>query len=81
MKYLHYGAGYGKTYEHPLLKEYKKKIQKDFYILEPFESEEDVIETLKLSLENGKTFYHNAKPYMKQNMKEYVEKLKNGVKY
>ena len=81
MKYLIFGSVYGVLYKNPLYDEYKRKIQEDLELSEPFENEDDVIETLKLSLENGKTFYENAKPYMKKQMEDIENNIENGVRY
>ncbi len=76
-KYSHYGAGFCCRYKHPPYDKYLRKIGKldivDSFISD--EEEQDVIETLRLSLKNRKNFYANAKPYMKKKMKQYVKDL------
>lgn len=81
-KYNHYGAGRGKRFEHPLYDEYLKKIDGKFTITLLYQNdkeENDILETLKLSIENGKDFYTNAKPYMKEKMEEYNKLLEEGA--
>lgn len=77
-EYSVYGRGYGKLFEHPLYEEYKNKIDKYLIIFEQeFSNKElkNILDTLRLSLENGKDFYSNAKSYMKKKMEEYNESL------
>lgn len=77
-EFTHYGPGYGKRFEHPLYSEYLEKSDKGLIIIEWEMTEKetnDILETLKLSLENGKDFYTNAKPYMKEEMEGYNKLL------
>lgn len=81
-EYSVYGGGYGKLFEHPLYEEYKNKIDKCLTLFEGEFSDkelEDILDTLKKSLENGKDFYTNAKPYMKKQMEEYNNLLNDGA--
>lgn len=81
-EFTHYGPGYGERFEHPLYDEYLEKIDKALSIVKNFLSEreiQDVIETLEKSLKNGKDFYTNAKPYMKEQMEEYNKLLEEGA--
>lgn len=81
-EFTHYGPGYGKRFEHPLYDEYLEKIDKALSIVKNFLNEieiQDVIETLEKSLKNGKDFYTNAKPYMKEQMEEYNKLLEEGA--
>lgn len=81
-KYSVYGGGYGKSFEHVLYEEYENKIDRHLIIFEQeFSDEElkDILDTLKKSLENGKDFYSNAKPYMKEKMEEYNKMLDEGI--
>lgn len=83
-EFTHYGAGFGKRFEHSLYDEYLKKVDRGLSIIDNQLTEEeieDVIETLKISLENGKDFYSNAKLYMKEKMEEYSKLLEDEIKY
>ena len=73
--------GYGPRYESKLYEEYLKKIDNELQINDEFDEAEtkDIEMVLKLSLENGKSFYENAKPYMKKIMEEYQERLYEGT--
>lgn len=63
---------------HPLLDEYNEKIG-ELSIIEGYEPEEKILEVLRISLENGKTFYANAPLKMKRQMEEYEKQLWDGV--
>lgn len=81
-EFTHYGAGFGKRFEHSLYEDYLAKIDKGLCIIENQLTEkeiDDVVEILKVSLENGKDFYSNAKPYMKEKMEEYNKLLDEEV--
>lgn len=81
-EFTHYGAGFGKRFEHSLYDKYLEKIDKGLCIIKNQLTEkeiDDVVETLKVSLENGKDFYSNAKPYMKEKMEEYNKLLDEEV--
>lgn len=69
----------GYLLENELYDEYREKIDKGLIILDDeysAEELEDIIETLKLSLENGEDFYKNAKPYMKRRKAEIENLIK-----
>lgn len=81
-KFTHYGVGFGYRFQHPLYDEYLEKIDKALSINENYLNEkeiQDIIETLEKSLKNGKDFYTNAKPYMKEKMEEYNKVLEEGT--
>lgn len=77
-EFTHYGPGHGKRFEHSSYSQYLEKIDKGLMIIEWEMTEKetnDILETLELSLKNGKDFYTNAKPYMKAKMEEYNKLL------
>lgn len=79
-----YGGGFGMRFKHPLYDEYCDKIDSHLNIFDhDYSNEElqDILDTLKKSLDNGKDFYSNAKPYMKEEMEEYNRLLEEGVKF
>ena len=79
-----YGGGFGVRFEHPLYDEYREKIDSHLNIFDhdySNEGLEDILDTLKKSLDNGKDFYSNAKPYMKEEMEEYNRLLEEGVEF
>lgn len=83
-EYSVYGGGYGISFQHPLYEEYRNKIDKNLVIFEKEYSEkelQDILDTLKKSLENKKDFYTNAKPYMQEKMEEYNKLLAEGILY
>lgn len=79
MKY--YGEGFGRLYTSDLLEEYIDRIE-DLNILEPFDASEKEIESiLERSLRNGKTFYENAPENIREDMRLYEKRLREGVDY
>ncbi len=78
-QHTYYGGIYGARFENPLYDEYLDRIDKALHITETStkNEEKDVIEVLKKSLENGKDFYSNAKPYMKKNMESLTKILED----
>lgn len=78
-KHTCYPGGFCKAYNHELVKEYRKKIGELDLGNITEENEQDVLNTLKKSLENGKSFYHNAPKYIQKVMEEYTELEEMGV--
>lgn len=78
MKYTHFGASRGIRYESPLYSLYEKEVGQ-LTLIEIFDEETiaDVEDALEKSLDNKKTFYENAKPYIKKEMEDYEKKLNN----
>lgn len=81
-KYTNFGV-WGKIFKHKLYDKYRDEIDPNLELTEPKDEkiEKDIIETLKFSLENKKDFYTNAKPYMKEMMKDYEKALNEDIKF
>lgn len=83
-KYSVYEGGFGERFTHPFYEEYIKKIDKYLIIFDKDYSNEeleDILNTLKISVENGKDFYTNAKSYMKKKMEEYNKSIEEEIMY
>lgn len=83
-QFTYYGAGFGILFKNSLYDEYLNKIDRALTIIaDGLETEEidDVLEVLKTSLENGKDFYTNAKPYMREKMEEYKKRIEEGCEF
>lgn len=81
MKYNEYMRGYGPRYQSEWYSQYLEKIDNQLEINDEFDEAEtkDIEKVLKLSLENRKSFYENAKPYMQKIMEQYVENVENEI--
>lgn len=84
-KYKVYFKGYiGQKFDNKIYEEYKKKIDSSLVISNCFsdkEEEQEVVDTLKKSLENGKDFYTNATPRIRIVMEEYEKMKEKGVEF
>lgn len=84
MSYKVYSLGLfrGERYKSASYSEYRDRIDGELLIFDADytkEQIEDIEEALKLSLENNKDFYTNAKDYIQKAMEKHEEDLEAGV--